>query len=178
MIASKSLAVVRDRDSQSKCFYSIFFPSLKKYFCIPWKLSPPQRPVCLVGRLGRKKKKARWRRWEEQRKGAGLFPSSHRLSRAFCFSIIAIFTGISNGNLCGGESLETINTKLFTRWFHGYDSCRNTRFCHFFSFFLHKTCKKQQNTQLYFVVTVAENSFSRIAFNIPLSRGDMRPISF
>ena len=148
MIASKSLAVVRDRDSQSKCFYSIFFPSLKKYFCIPWKLSPPQRPVCLVGRLGRKKKKARWRRWEEQRKGAGLFPSSHRPSRAFCFSIIAIFIGIPNGSLCGGESLETIKKNLFTRWFHGYDSCRNMQymFLPFSSFFLHKTCKMQQNT--------------------------------
>ena len=112
MIASKSLAVVRDRDSQSKCFYSIFFPSLKKYFCIPWKLSPPQRPVCLVGRLGRKKKKARGGRWEEQRKGAGLFTSSHRPSRAFCFSIIAIFIGIPNGSLCGGENLGNDQEKI------------------------------------------------------------------
>ena len=138
MIASKSFAVVRDRDSLTKCFYSIFFPSLKKYFCIPWKLSPPKRPVCLVGRLWRKKKKARRRRWE----------GPHRPSRAFCFSIIAIFIGIPNGSLCGGESLGNDQEKLFTRWFHGYDSCRNMlyTFLPFSTFSLHKTCKRQQNT--------------------------------
>ena len=151
MIASKSLAVVRDRDSQSKCFYSIFFPSLKKYFCIPWKLSPLQRPVCLVGRLGRKKKKARWRRWEEQRKGAGLFRSSHRPSRAFCFSIIAIFIGIPNGSLCGGESLETIKKNLFTRWFHGYDSCRNMQYT-FLPFFFLFSSQNMQKAAKYTII--------------------------
>ena len=31
------------------------------------QLSPPQRPLCVAGRLGRKKKKARWARWEGKR---------------------------------------------------------------------------------------------------------------
>ena len=144
MIASKSLAVVRDRDSQSKCFYSIFFPSLKKYFCIPWKLSPPQRPVCLVGRLGRKKKKARWRRWEERRKGAGLFRSSHRPSRAFCFSIIAIFIGIPNGSLCGGERAWKRSRKTCLNdgsMVTTLVAICNTRFCHFHPFFFTKHAK-------------------------------------
>ena len=51
-------------------------------------LSPPQRPLCLVGRLGRKKKRARGARWEGGRENRGFspFPSSHRPPRAFHFS--------------------------------------------------------------------------------------------
>ena len=31
------------------------------------QLSPPQRPLCIAGRLGRKKKKARGARWKGKR---------------------------------------------------------------------------------------------------------------
>ena len=43
------------------------------------ELSPPQRPLCVVGRLGRREKKARGARWEGERERApafSLFPSS------------------------------------------------------------------------------------------------------
>ena len=36
------------------------------------KLSPPQGPLCVVGRLGRNKKEARWARWEGGREKRGL----------------------------------------------------------------------------------------------------------
>ena len=55
------------------------------------ELSPPQRPLCVVGRLGRQKKTARGARWKKMP-----LPSSHRPPRAFYFLII--------GSLCGGES--------------------------------------------------------------------------
>ena len=42
------------------------------------ELSPLQRPLCVVGRLGRKKKRARRARWEGERE-LPPFPSSHRL---------------------------------------------------------------------------------------------------
>ena len=55
-----------------------------------WReLSPSQRPLCFVGRLGRKKTRACGKQ------------SSPVLSM---FSIIAIFIGIPSGSLCGGES--------------------------------------------------------------------------
>ena len=89
----------------------LFFPSSCSFFstqqplsCFAWTetwprlknlslllcLSPPQRPFCVVGRLGRKRKKAPETRWEGE--------------RAFYFSIIAIFIGIPSGSLYGGES--------------------------------------------------------------------------
>ena len=37
-------------------------------------LSPPQRPLCVVGRLGRKKKRARGARWEGGRENRGFSP--------------------------------------------------------------------------------------------------------
>ena len=60
-------------------------------------LSPPQRPVCVVGRLGRKKKRARGARWEGEEKteafrrffAFSVFPSPP--ARFLFFSIIAIF---------------------------------------------------------------------------------------
>ena len=58
-------------------------------------LSPPQRPLCVVGRLGRKKKRARGSRWA--------FLSSHRPPRAFYFFDYCYFVGIPSGSLCGGE---------------------------------------------------------------------------
>ena len=62
-------------------------------------LSPPQRPLCIVGmllccvvgRLGRKKKRARGARWEGGRE------------RFLFLSIIDILMGIPSGSLCGGE---------------------------------------------------------------------------
>jgi len=36
------------------------------------QLSPPRRPLCVAGRLGRKKKKARGARWEGKREKRGL----------------------------------------------------------------------------------------------------------
>ena len=39
---------------------------------VPRKLSPSQRPLCIVGRLGRKKKRARGARWEGGREKRGL----------------------------------------------------------------------------------------------------------
>ena len=65
-------------------------------------LSPPWRPLCVIGRLGTKKKKALMAQWKGERKEARLlpFPSSHRpLSAFYCLTI-----GIPCGNLCGGES--------------------------------------------------------------------------
>ena len=50
-------------------------------------LSPPQGPLCVMGRLGRKKKRARGSRWEGERENRGFSPflSSHRPPRAFYF---------------------------------------------------------------------------------------------
>ena len=48
--------------------------------------------------LGRKKKRARGKRWEGGREKGGSLP-------LFIFSIIAIFK-IPSGSLCGGESAE------------------------------------------------------------------------
>ena len=69
-------------------------------------LSPPQRPLCVVGRLGRKKKRARGARWEGGREKRGPpFPSSHRPPRAFYFFDYFILMGIPSGSLCGGERI-------------------------------------------------------------------------
>ena len=69
--------------------------------------SPAQRSLCVEGRLGREKNKARVGRWEREREEERPFPSSHRTTRAcyfFFFLIIAIFLiGIPNGSLCGRE---------------------------------------------------------------------------
>ena len=65
-------------------------------------LSSPQRPLCVIGRLGTKKKKALMAQWKGERKEARLlpFPSSDcSLSAFYCLII-----GIPGGNLCGGES--------------------------------------------------------------------------
>ena len=55
-------------------------------------LSPPQGPLCVVGRRGREKKRA---------PAFSFFPLSPPL---LLFSIIAIFIRIPSGSLCGGES--------------------------------------------------------------------------
>ena len=41
---------------------------------LPQNLSPSQRPLCVIGRLRRKIKKARGARWEGEREKRGLFP--------------------------------------------------------------------------------------------------------
>ena len=72
-------------------------------------LSLPQRPFCVVGRLGSKKKKARGARLEGEREKRGLFPPfpSSLVPRALSiFFIIAIFIGIPSGSLCGGERMR------------------------------------------------------------------------
>ena len=69
-------------------------------------LCPPQRPLCVVGVLGRKKYRAGGARWEGEREKRSLSFNvlfSHRPPRAFYFSITAFFIGIPSGNLCGGE---------------------------------------------------------------------------
>ena len=53
-------------------------------------LSPPQRPLCVVGRLGRKKKRARGARWE-----VSLYRSSP--ARFLFFSIILFWWGYPAG---------------------------------------------------------------------------------
>jgi len=49
---------------------------------------------CVVGRLGRKKKRAR---------GERIVPNTLSI-----FSIIAIFIGIPSGSLCGGERSQAV----------------------------------------------------------------------
>ena len=69
-------------------------------------LSLPERPLCVMGRLGRKKKRARGERWEGERekRGCRLFLLPIVPRALSIFSIIAIFIGIPSGSLCGGES--------------------------------------------------------------------------
>jgi len=72
-------------------------------------LTPSQRHVGVVGRIGRKKKKARGARWEGEREKRGLFPPfrSSLVPRALSiFFIIAIFIGVPSGSLCGGERMR------------------------------------------------------------------------
>ena len=74
-------------------------------------LSPPQRPLCVVGRLGRKKERARVARWEGERENRGyrLFPLPIVPRALSVFLIIAIFIGIPSGSLCGGERVRQKN---------------------------------------------------------------------
>ena len=73
-------------------------------------LSTPQRPLNVVGRLGRKKQRARGARWEggREKRDSRLFPLPIVPPRAFYFSVIAIFIGMSSGSLCGGERDDTV----------------------------------------------------------------------
>ena len=95
-------------------------------------LSPPQRSLCVVGRLGREKKKARRTQWElgqREKRGLRLLPffSSQRPPRAFYFSIIAILIGIPSGSLFRGES----------QWFKTHEKANLRGYCCFvFSFVL------------------------------------------
>ena len=71
------------------------------------ELSPPQRPLCVVGRrlgrLGRNEKRARGARWEggERREAFSLFPSS---PARIPFLRLLLFIGIPSWSLWGGES--------------------------------------------------------------------------
>ena len=77
-------------------------------------LSPPQRPVCVVGRLGRKKKRARGARWEGEEKteafrrffAFSVFPSPP--ARFLFFSIIAIFIDTQRKPLRRREAIHSI----------------------------------------------------------------------
>ena len=86
--------------------------------------SPAQRPLCVVGKLRRKKKTARGERWEGEweKRGSRLFPLPIVLGALSIFSIIAIYIGIPNGSLCGGESPSSVCSNLSRkegkrRWF-------------------------------------------------------------
>ena len=63
-------------------------------------LSPPQKPLCVLRRLGRRKKKARGGRWEGGREEARLpsFLFFHLPPCACYFSIIVFFIRISSGS--------------------------------------------------------------------------------
>ena len=86
-------------------------------------ISPPQRLLCVVGRLGRKKKEEggeREKREERIRRHLEYiwwqrlppFPPSHPPLYAFYFSIIAIFIVIHSGSLCrGGECTYCMSPK-------------------------------------------------------------------
>ena len=65
-------------------------------------LSPPQRPLCIVGRLEKGNRKRGGTMGRGKRRSE-VFPSSHRPLRAFYFSVIAIFIRIPSGSLCGEE---------------------------------------------------------------------------
>ena len=60
-----------------------------------------------MGRLGRKKKRARGARWEggREKRGSRRFPLPIVPRALSIFSIIDILMGIPSGSLCGGESL-------------------------------------------------------------------------
>ena len=60
-------------------------------------LSLPQRPFCVVGRLGREKKKARGARWKGQREKRGLFPLPSSLARFLFFSLLLFLGGYPEG---------------------------------------------------------------------------------
>ena len=65
---------------------------------------PPQRPLCIVGRLGRQKKKA----WG----AGGRFPSSHRSPRAFYFIRLLLFLW---GYPAGASAEERMLAQKFDR---------------------------------------------------------------
>ena len=66
-------------------------------------LSPPQRPLCVVERLRRKKRESAQGTMGRRKREERSFPSSCRPPRAFYFSIIAIFIGTPCKSLCRGE---------------------------------------------------------------------------
>ena len=72
-------------------------------------LSLPERPLCVMGRLGRKKKRTRGERWEggREKRVFRLFPLPIVPRALSIFSIIAIFKGIPSGSICGGDSLTS-----------------------------------------------------------------------
>ena len=63
--------------------------------------SPPQRPLCVVGRLGRQKKTAR--RGTMEKKAFALFPSSPRALSIFRLLLFLLRYTVPIGSLCGGE---------------------------------------------------------------------------
>ena len=86
------------RDFQGKV---LTYNTNKAFYCnspLSSLLSPPpQRPFCVVGRLGRKKKKARRARWEGEREKRGLFPLPSSLARFLFFSLLLFLGGYPEG---------------------------------------------------------------------------------
>ena len=74
-------------------------------------LSPLQRPLCVVGRLGRKEERERGTRWEGERekRGSRLSPLPIVPRALSIVSIIAIFIGIPSGSLLRGERVRQKN---------------------------------------------------------------------
>ena len=68
------------------------------------RLSPPQRPLFVVGKLGERKRE----RARHDGKGEGRFPLPIVPSALSIFSIIAILMGIPSGSVCGGERSAAI----------------------------------------------------------------------
>lgn len=80
----------------------IVFGTLSFLFIAGLLLSPPQRPFCVVGRLGRGKNdraQGTMRSGKRGNEAFSLYPSS--TARLPLFLIIAIFIGIPSGSLCG-----------------------------------------------------------------------------
>ena len=74
-------------------------------------LSPPQRPLCVVGRSGEKEKESARGTMGRGKREEKLppFPSSHRSPRAFYFFDYCYFYWDALRGLCGGESCFAIN---------------------------------------------------------------------
>jgi len=69
------------------------------WFC-PLQLSPPQSPLCIVGRTGEREKEiARGTMGRGKRRSSRLFALPIVPLRAFYFSVIAIFIGIPSETL-------------------------------------------------------------------------------
>ena len=70
--------------------------------------SPPQRPLCVVGRLGRKKKRARGGRWEEGREKRGRrFPLPIVSARFLFFRLLIFWWGYPAGASAEERDINT-----------------------------------------------------------------------
>lgn len=86
--------------SQLHVRLGIVLVTLSFLFIAGLLLSPPQRPFCVVGRLGRgKSAQGTMRSGKRGNEAFSLYPST--TARFSIFLIIAIFIGIPSGSLCG-----------------------------------------------------------------------------
>ena len=65
---------------------------------LPQNLSPSQRPLCVIGRLRRKIKKARGARWEGEREKRGLFPFPIVICTRSIFRLLLFWWGYPAGD--------------------------------------------------------------------------------